>query len=95
MDSRLCINVVGGGESGSFTLWNFIICNSFEFAGGIFGCMDNKKDFLKIPKGFLIIRAPVFGDGIVFPIMTDCILLFSIGILWLADLLIKANVYIE
>ena len=38
----------------------------------------------KIPLWFLIIGAPVFGNGIAFPIRTIGLLLFCIGTIWLA-----------
>lgn len=43
------------------------------------------KSYSKIPLWFLIIGAPVFGNGMLFPIRTVGILLYCIGTIWLAD----------
>ena len=42
------------------------------------------KSYPKIPLWLLIIGAPVFGNGIAFPIRTIGLLLFCIGTIWLA-----------
>lgn len=42
------------------------------------------KAFPKIPLWFMIIGAPVFGNGIAFPVRTIGLLLFCIGTIWLA-----------
>jgi len=39
----------------------------------------------KIPVWFLIIGAPLFGNGIVFPVRTIGLLLFCVGTIWLAN----------
>lgn len=43
------------------------------------------KSYSKIPLWFLIIGAPIFGNGILFPIRTVGILLYCIGTIWLAN----------
>jgi len=43
------------------------------------------KSFPKIPLWFLIIGAPLFGNGILFPIRTVGILFFCTGTIWLAN----------
>lgn len=47
------------------------------------------KSFSKIPLWFIIIGAPVFGNGIIFPIRTVGILLYCAGTIWLAKKLIN------
>lgn len=47
------------------------------------------KSFSKIPLWFLIIGAPVFGNGIAFPIRTVGLLLYCAGTIWLASRLRK------
>lgn len=42
------------------------------------------KAYPKIPVWFLIIGAPVFGNGIAFPIRTAGLLLYCVGTIWLA-----------
>ena len=42
------------------------------------------NSYPKIPLWFLIIGAPVFGNGIAFPIRTIGLLLFCIGTIWLS-----------
>jgi hypothetical protein len=49
--------------------------------------------FPKIPVWFLIVGAPVFGNGILLPVRTFGLLLFCSGIIWLAILLLKENKY--
>lgn len=43
------------------------------------------KSFPKLPVWFLIVGAPVFGNGILFPVRTLGLILFSIGTIWLAN----------
>lgn len=54
-------------------------------AGYILFCISalRKKVFPKIPVWFLLVGAPVFGNGIVFPVRTIGLLLFSAGTIWL------------
>jgi hypothetical protein len=42
------------------------------------------KAFPKLPTWFLLVGAPVFGNGIVFPVRTLGLILFCTGILWWA-----------
>lgn len=49
------------------------------------------KEYPKIPVWFLIIGAPIFGNGIAFPIRTLGLLLFCIGTIWLACNIRKTN----
>lgn len=49
------------------------------------------KAYPKIPVWFLIIGAPVFGNGISFPIRTIGLLLFCTGTVWLANILRKSS----
>jgi len=42
------------------------------------------KSYQRIPLWFLIVGAPVFGNGIAFPIRTVGLLLFCIGTIWLS-----------
>jgi len=42
------------------------------------------KSFPRLPLWFLIIGAPVFGNGVAFPVRTLGLLLFCTGIIWLA-----------
>jgi len=49
------------------------------------------KEYPKIPVWFLIIGAPIFGNGIAFPIRTFGLLLFCIGTIWLASNIRKTN----
>ncbi len=42
------------------------------------------NSYPKIPLWFLIIGAPVFGNGIAFPIRTIGLLLFCIGTIWIS-----------
>jgi hypothetical protein len=49
------------------------------------------KSFPKLPIWFLIIGAPVFGNGILFPIRTLGLILFSIGTIWLANYIRKVS----
>ena len=53
------------------------------------------KEYPKIPVWFLIIGAPIFGNGIVFPIRTLGLLLFCIGTIWLGSIIQKdSNLHI-
>jgi hypothetical protein len=45
------------------------------------------KYFSRIPLWFIIIGAPVFGNGIMFPIRTVGILLYCAGTIWLANII--------
>ena len=47
------------------------------------------KSFPKLPVWFLIVGAPVFGNGILFPIRTLGLILFSAGTIWLANCIRK------
>lgn len=47
------------------------------------------KSYPKIPIWFLIVGAPVFGNGIVFPIRTVGLLVFCIGTIWLSIWILK------
>jgi len=48
------------------------------------------KAFPKIPVWFMIIGAPVFGNGIVFPIRTAGLISFCVGTIWLANSIRKS-----
>jgi len=43
------------------------------------------KAYPKVPVWFIIVGAPVFGNGIAFPIRTVGLLLFCVGTIWLAN----------
>ena len=47
------------------------------------------KSYPKIPIWFLIVGAPVFGNGIAFPIRTVGLLVFCIGTIWLSIWILK------
>ena len=47
------------------------------------------KSYPRIPLWFVIIGAPVFGNGIAFPVRTVGLILFCIGTIWLANNIIK------
>jgi len=73
--------VVGLISSGAFLGIGYILF-------GISALQINS--YPKIPLWFLIIGAPVFGNGIAFPIRTIGLLLFCIGTIWLS-ISIKRN----
>ena len=57
----------------------------------LFGiCALKLKAYPKIPVWFLVIGAPVFGNGVAFTIRTVRLLLFCIGTIWLANILKKS-----
>ena len=49
------------------------------------------KSFPRLPVWFLIIGAPVFGNGILFSIRTLGLILFSAGTIWLANYVKKIS----
>ena len=75
----------------SIVLAGLIISGAFLGIGyilfGIFAIQT--KSYSRIPLWFLIIGAPVFGNGIIFPIRTVGILLYCVGTIWLANIIRK------
>jgi len=49
------------------------------------------KFYPRIPLWLLIIGAPLFGNGIIFPIRTIGLVLFCVGTIWLATSILKTN----
>ena len=82
------VQVKGALVSGdSFVVAGLLVSGAFLGIGYIlFGISAlQTKSFSKIPLWFLIIGAPVFGNGIIFPLRTVGILLYCAGTIWLAN----------
>lgn len=81
------LQVKGALVSGDFRVVTGLIVSGAFFGIGfiLFGISAlQTKSYPKIPLWFLIIGAPLFGNGILFPLRTVGLLLFCIGTIWLA-----------
>ena len=63
-------------------------------AGYILFGIDSLRtgSFPKVPVWFLIVGAPLFGNGILFPVRTMGLILFATGIIWMAIIIRKKEV---
>jgi len=82
------LQTTGALVSGDIGVMSGLIISGAFFGIGyiLFGISTLQTNaYPKIPVWFLIIGAPVFGNGIVFPIRTVGLVLFCIGTIWLAN----------
>jgi hypothetical protein len=81
------LQVQGNLVSGDTTVVAGLIISGAILALGyvIFGIASlSIRAYPRVPLWFLIIGAPLFGNGVLFPIRTVGLLLFSLGTIWLA-----------
>lgn len=86
------LHVSGALVSGDILVMSgLIISGAFLGIGYIlFGISTlQTKAYPKIPVWFLIIGAPVFGNGILFSVRTVGLILFCVGTIWLANFIRK------
>lgn len=95
VDSEL-LKVEGELVSGNPGVFTGLLISGLLLALGfiLFGISALRSGYFpRIPVWFLIIGAPVFGNGVLLPVRTLGLLLFCTGFIWLAILLLKKNKY--